>query len=511
MNYLRNFLIILGLSPYLIFAEDDYMNTRNEVNLSTEDKIEAREYMHEGVVQDTINEECTGDICSNQDTAFKSDAGKMIEQMMPFVVQAYNLFGTLSASMGSSTMTLGEGEDAEELNDYCQYIPLATEIAAQATQAIRQQQLEDMVARESASSNRQLQTMYAVSQAQKERHYTSIVQASGWGATGVCYSVYIGLVASGGGSPGQIVKMIAKTAAAVGLTTYYGYKAKAHLERHEAVEEIIAKLPKQGDCNPHTQTTCFCNQENSAATDSTNYNRYCVPAVFANRQDPDQAVVCVNQAMKADEECKCARTNSCFDTIVSTGALGAGFATTDINSIMPAIKPMSRGLGSANLSSLANGQAAIARKKLKENDSKLNIPNMNSKQKNMAKGIAKAFNIPNKAAAHIATANQAKLPAALAQAVENVKSGEASGSLIGKDSKTKFVRKSSSRSYGGGASPNFVNPFLKKKKDKKNAQSNVEVLDFYEKAEQAASINRDSSASIFEIISHRYLKTLGTK
>ena len=59
-------------------------------------------------------------------------------------------------------------------------------------------------------------------------------------------------------------------------------KVKRHKLYAKEVQKIIDELPeKKGDCNPHTDTMCFCNEPTSQAQDPTNFMRYCVPKQYA--------------------------------------------------------------------------------------------------------------------------------------------------------------------------------------------------------------------------------------
>ena len=190
------------------------------------------------------------------------------------------------AATENTDAVAAQDEETKNVQDYCQYIPTVTELGANAYQLIAQNQIssemEQTAQAEGRSNNQQLGTLYAIKANQKQRRKAAVFQSSGWGAASACYITYM---ATRSMTSIKIdTKMVLKTAAAVTLTTFYGFKARAHKERAKAIQEVIDSLPRAGECNPVSATTCFCGEASSATSDPTNFAKYCIPKPFANKR-----------------------------------------------------------------------------------------------------------------------------------------------------------------------------------------------------------------------------------
>ena len=535
-------ILLLALIYGIAYAQNDPMDgTRT---LTEDERIDADTYIHEGLTQDAIDSACQStqdrrrtynDLCSNDQNAFARSGAQAVETMIPIASQAYSMFSNLSsiggtggaftrsvsdgASEGATETATEAGEqgsneaDEKNVQDYCQYIPMVTELAAQAYQAIQTNQIdeqfnggqensEDPVHARNKKSNRQIESMHAVAATQKQRSRAALIQTSGWGATSACYIGYML-------TPSMNIdaKMVLKMSSAVLLTTFYGLKTNAHMRRHDAIMDLIASLPQQGHCNPHTETTCFCNTKSSATSDAQNFAKYCIPKAFKNR-DPNNAFVCINQQRQVDTECNCASDDTCFDKRLRDGALSIGLGPSSIKDTMQNLRPISKGLGGNEILANANRSAAMAKKLIQKHVGKIRPhTNLNDSQTKIAKEMVK-MGVPAIAASRIAgQALSAKVPSSIsgaANAVASLGTGSNAKSAL-RESSLKFDSSSGGTNKTRKKRSAFKNPFgRKKKKNAKGKNTGVEVMDFYSKAQQRATITKDKSKHLFRIISHRY-------
>lgn len=570
-DFMKTLFILLMMTLSMAFADSifDRQNQNGDGSLTLEEERQSETYVHEGMAQERLQEICTGknsdsetsesnnyeDICSNGDRAFGGGWG-MVESMMPIVSKAYSAIG-VAGLMGGGGGGMGgilplqanveknggpvmvdengteytmnengqytrpgenggqdvvenppEGADKKKENkkDYCAIIPGLTDMAATTMQTMDNQQIqngyqnaEDMAA---GSPARQAQAFYAMSRSHKARQKSSKVQMYGWGATTGCYVAKMAT-----GYAAMNTSMVVKMGLSTAVTLFYMKKAKVHGEKAELLKKLGDSFPKAGECNPHTETQCFCSQESSMAIDMANYQKYCIPLQFANRgEDAFNAVPCVDAQGKADPECKCKKRRACIDSKLMNDSIRLGLNPSVMKSANQGISPLSDGLDSAGLGPGIEERLAMAKNALKKYKPK-RIPNLrgNKKAQKFAKQLTD-LGIPSAAAATIAAA---RVPVSGSSSVPAL-AGAGLGD-IGSENNAFASTQKPKFSSGGSDGNKFKsggnsNPFAFKKGGGRRGGVKIEqdVSALANKATMEADINKDSGRGIFDILSHRY-------
>jgi len=542
---------IILASPILGYSQEGaYDGTQV---LTDEEKIESDNYVHQGIADQKYNELCADedsrgkyeDLCMNQQGAFGGKTGKTLEMMVPIASKAYSMLVSqgqlnynlkeagkpiyngpgkgdnattvtydkkqksyIEKSKGKKDVKISEKElkdnkdydkETEEGQDYCGMMTMVSEMAAGAFQAAGQQQAQ-MHVENAEPQAKQVASMYALAETQENMAKVSTTQAAGFGATAACYTglMLTNTVEADG-------KTIAKAGAAGLLGTFYLLKRKAHKERATLIREIAAKMPGAGDCNPVTDTTCFCAEPTSFGMDPANYTKYCVPSALGNRTGQNGAYVCVDQKGQLDQQCLCEKKKTCIDKLLTAGAIKIGLGASMMKNPLAGIAPLSNGFGTGALSDITRQNLAFAKKGL----SKMGPPSdisglaLNEKQKGLARDLVKA-GVPKYSAAGIASSPTSS------GAVAALSNGFGSGPLSKiKPRRSAFYSKRKAKFKSGGkvkksrsASASGNKAFRRRGSKRTKA---VEILDFSQRAERsAADITRDSSKPIFDIITYRY-------
>lgn len=557
---MHKILLLTFLISGLCFAgnEDEKGFVDNLQDLNDQEQVEADNFIHQGINQRVFDENCIdnkiSDLCQNGENAFVDDgtftgkASAIIEKMAPLIPPA------LSTIMGSSPIKMETGnkvvngttftkqkdgsfvaktadptdptkvtkttktaeqlEDAkaggskvtdekENLTDYCVRIPTLVETGVQAYKLLQKDSIEAQF-NSTEQASRQKASLISIKQSQEMQKTASIISLGGWGGTAACYTAYI--------IAGATVdfKLGAKLGASILLGTFYGFKVQAHSERISAINDILKKFPKTGECNPHTETTCFCNEETSQAFDPNNFQKRCVPPPFKDRF-ADSPFTCVDANGKSDNECLCKLSNSCAGQRLKTGLAKVGLSPTTVAPILEGISPLDSGTAGGDINGTAKRNLANA-KKLLQKKKPSNIPNFNlsPQQKKIAKEIAE-LGIPNFAAAAIAATPPTSSALANAQRIAATNDDFKSEALqkANRDSRLRFSN--SGRDFGSKKKNKKTNSafnpfgFGKKKNNNSDSGSDVVILDdFQRKAAAKAEINRDSGKNIFDIITYRY-------
>lgn len=566
---MKNLFVIFLLSITCAHADSIFnqQNQNGDGSLTLEEERQAEGYVHEGLAQERLQEICTGnnsdsatsasndhqDICSNGDKAWGSGAMGMVETMMPIVTKAYSAIGVAGLMGGGGGMDFlslkgtakknghpvltdedgnefeanksgvykdSDGNPISEQNqqemdqkkenkkDYCAVIPGITDMAATTMQTMDNQQIQNGMQNPQQMSEgspaRQAQAFYAMSRSHEARAKSSTVQAAGWGGTAACYAIKASTGYSSWSDPATLVKLGLSTAVGV----FYMAKRKAHKDKAELLKKLGDSFPGAGDCNPHTDTQCFCAQESSMATDMANFQKYCVPLQFGDRLGDDGfPVPCVDAEGKSDPECKCKKRRSCIDTTLTQDAVRVGLNPSVMRGAGQNLTPLANGLAGSGLGPGIEEQLAIAKKQLKKFGPR-NGPNLRGKPKaqKMAKKL-QDLGIPAGTARLIASANipvngATGLPALAAAGLNNDTLGSGNNA---------FKTRSAPRLKSGGSAGNKFrkggssNPFgSKKKRGGGGLQIQGDMSKLANKATIDADINKDNGRGIFEILSHRY-------
>jgi hypothetical protein len=385
--------------------------------------------------------------------------------------------------------------DAKKKSDYCIYIPMAYEGLSFLIQSSGQKQAQQ----ESANLDPQLASLVQLKEAHKTRKKTATQQSVVYGVTGACYAAML-MMGKVDGGPMTFVKM----GAAGALSMLFMSKAKKHGKAAEMVQAVIDGLPKAGDCNPWTGTSCFCSEKTSVKLYPGQYQEVCV----LNKGNPngglanDGCAVQVNGKVGLDTSCGCKKTNSCLSSKISFGkstlGLGANFVN-DANKGLALLDPSQ--FDSAKLSDFQSSMAA----KLGKVPGK-DIPDvkLTPAQRALADEMSKVA--PASIAAFAAASPSASPP------VGGIMGGGTASALDNLPASLKKDLKDFEVSGGyrgnGGFSPTsasgeqgFSIPGMGGQQE---PQGGVQVEEYAAKAMDTADVRNSPDVAIFDIISNRY-------
>lgn len=550
------FLFILAAAmPSLVLGNGSESAFDGLQPLTEQEEKEANDYIHDGIAEKTLQDMCgqNQDKCTSED-AFKSGSSMAkVEAMMPIVTKAYAFFSSgmvmgqggvmggggvgnkmpvnveenghpvkVSAD-GKSEYTFSEDkggyvdkegnlaskEDLEgtkdktkERTDYCGYLPLVVEGVSMAYQMTQNEKTQENY-NNAQPAAQQKASFEALAKMHDDRAKSAEYQAAGWGAVAACYTVdamAFGAV--------KDWKLIAKIAASTLITTFYVKKAGAHEDRADDLRTMASRFPSPGDCNPHTETTCFCAEESSYESDRKNYMKYCV-AQSLHRDNDIAGYPCADKNGKPDNSCKCKEDNSCLEARMTAEALRLGLNPAAMKDPMAGIRHLSSGHGGAKLNDITRGNLAMARKGLKSITprEKLRIGS-NSKVKGLAKDLL-AAGLPKMAAAALAkeTAGlDGALPPGLSASVAPLNRKKDKNGAIAAINRGKNQMESGDSLKGSNSSSRrrSSNPFARRKSSSRSKASSVDIMNFAEQATREAQISKDKGRPIFEIITYRY-------
>jgi hypothetical protein len=498
------------------------------------------------------------DLCTNTEFAFSSDGWRKVEALAPIASQMFSVFfaaggdisvkvkndsgpnaydkdagGGLSASQrkqeaDESLKAGGDGyetkntdkyakdengkNETEKKTDVCGKIPPITEMAAGVMQQMDIGKIEKNLD-EAPQKSKQADSFYALADTHKQRKKAADVQKYGWGATSGCYILYSTVGGANFDTFKDAASMIAKTTASTLLAVFYTAKAKGHQELYDSIKGLADALPAVGDCNPHTNQSCFCAESTSAMQDPTNFQKYCLPKQYGDNTNASPTV-CVDGNGQVDRECKCAKSNSCIDEKLSLMGAKVGIPSNLMRNPLNGLSPLSKGFMSADLSGTQASNMAMAKKGLNRMLKNTTLPKfkLRDDQKKIANDLMK-FGIPAKAAA--ITASQVSANPNLASVPASIRNpGSFAFNNRGLKNAKKRVGKVGYGSANGKSKrrgkrrSKTTNPFSKfafgKKKVKEDNGVVIDDSFAHRKAAGQATINRNTGRPIFEIISYRY-------
>jgi hypothetical protein len=495
-------------------------------NLTDQDKQLSENYVHQGKANAIIEADCAGDMA----TVCQGNAGDhkfmgMNPAMVKAIAQAYALFGSMadfgSVNKGKSASKDGAkeadaGADAgadtagkdgakgsekkEKANDYCKYIPTATEGIATAVQAATSNELK---AEEVGNGDTaQKDALLKAAKSHDSRAKMAQIQAAGWFGGGACYAV--------GAATGKFAtdkNLVIKIGAAALLGSFYQSEVSANKEYAEKTRAIAEKLPGKGDCNPITDKLCYCSQP-STENDPT----YCLPGLHKKAIGyGSYRIACTTDKLQLDPTCACEASNSCFEKFLENqGAydlqLGLGHSISPFSPI----RSLARGelVGGTVNNKSYDQTSAIAKRALKELAAKL--PANGQPLTPAQKALADAFlsrGIPSNVAAYMAQGqvSQAELNSATARLGG---AGFRMASVAPLNRNSVIVDFSGGNGFGfKGNAKKTTNEFAGIKPGAKGAVS-PKIMEFAQKAEEQArnsgQIRGQNDRPLFEIISLRY-------
>jgi len=521
------FLNLLLLSLSSSYAQEAAFD--GTTPLTPEEEAQAEDYIHQGLADKQFFENCTAenrkengekfsDLCAgtqafDPDKKFLGVNSQLLEAMIPAVSQAYTAIMALPIKGRGGNEGAGKihtqnknnpEEKGDDKDDWCKYIPVAGEAVNIAyTQILNSKTQENYGAAKPAA--KQKASFEALARTHKDQRTASQMQMGVYGATGACYvSMLFGKTFVP--TKQSRTSLIIKAGAATVMTTFYALKAKAHKERAKLLTELANGLPGAGECNPFTETTCFCNEETSFSHDPANFQKFCMPQELVARNKDNTAYVCADKNGKADPTCACDASNSCIDSTIKAGAIDFGIAPTMMRDPLASLRPLSKGFGSGDLNGSNARNRALTNKALKgfKSDGPINL---NSDQKKLAKDFAK-LGIPMSVAALMAkqsSGSAGSLPSGLAGlGGDDSDLAQKMGLSAYKAPLKNAFKKGGSE---GKKSSTAMNPFGSFKKSSTN-NGGIEIDGKYaSKATLAAEIHNNTDVSIFRVISNRYQRT----
>ncbi|MEK6625076.1 MAG: hypothetical protein AABY86_08915, partial [Bdellovibrionota bacterium] len=490
-------------------------------NLTDQERVTSETYIHEGISQETKDAACNEskemkDACAGRETHAWANwvpliikAYGMVVGMMP---GEYSVEKTSSSETGrsseaggntSTNQTQGQGQEKEKekKQDYCKYIVVATELLASFQQTSAQENLANVPGN---NANAQTEQLYKAKRSHEERAKTAEIQAYGWSAGGVCY---VGMLALGGAY--QDISMIIKSVLTALAAVYFWFEVKHQNDAAAKLQAIIDRMPKAGDCNPVTQTNCFCSQE-SSKSDVGNYIKYCKSSILAAQQAQGASMACINKQAQVDAECLCVQNNSCFDVEFMNMIGGLKFGKSAEEVLGKSTRDLSRGqLSNGNLGSGSIAQSAAARAKNALRSIRLDklpkISGFNSDQIGLIDALSNE-GFPRPLAA---MAVGVKVPGSSKYASKLQAFQVDSSALMA--ARHSDYGNAKVLSYGGGGgsfkkTTGKKDEFdFKKLLQKKEAEASSDnILKFAERASDSAQISKNPDTVIFDIISNRY-------
>ncbi len=497
-------LLSFSLSAFSQATLDDTFATSGK--LTDQQANDAKNFVHQGVKDKAIEENCKKQglgKCEpiSEGVGLEAMIGKAYAAIFGGMLGAAG--GGISLKAKTPSVKAGDPKpDAKAKPDYCMYAAMGYETIGGMMQQNLQKKAESSA---SQVNDVQLQALVSLKETHKARKKTATFQAGVYGAVSGCY------VAMGtfGGAAMSDWKYIAKLGGAVALTTLYLKKAKKHADAANKVQKVIDSLPKTGDCNPWTGTSCFCKEVSSKALYPAEYQEVCV-LNGGNFDTPRVATGCgtiVKNQVQYDKDCKCKQTNTCFRAslkgFVPSFPLGKNF----MSQANAGFDMLSKGeFDDALLSNYSTDAAALAsRMKAKVDPNGIPKPNLSDEEKRIADGLKQYM--PEALANAAAGSPDAGPP----QGGLMNESTEASLSGLPEDVKKKFPKEIvGSYNYGSSntsassdgetlSMPNFGGPAA--------ASDSTEIVSFAEEAVSKADVSSTPETPIFDIISNRYRRS----
>ncbi|GAB4020156.1 MAG: hypothetical protein Fur0010_22590 [Bdellovibrio sp.] len=515
--------VSLGLQAQVVrhdgVDKEDPKNPTN-MDITDQERYESKTFIHEGLSNRIMMEECEklkdSNACQGRGkTEFMgvdSTMFKMLSQVYAMIIgMGDSKFKAKETKPGATptpsptvaptqTPVAGQNGNAngkeESKEDYCRYVAVATEMGGQLMQQMQQSRISSTA---TPGENVQKTQLYKAAASHRAKATTSTIAAIGWGGTFGCYA-YMGTM-------GGIVTdgfYFLKLAGAGLMTSFYLSEIKKNNEYADEVSAIADKLPGAGDCNRVTQNDCYCAQP------ETMYDpQYCMQNLH-NKNIGKESIrmTCVDDQLKADPQCRCLASDSCFDKQFMSMVGGTNFGNAFLGSPDgDAFKALARGELKGGKTVMASPSQAAARhnNRMKDVANQLGIPDA-SVPSNMKGGLAslQAMGLPTSLAKTIA-GSSIKIPGA-DKYVGKFQSAYATPKF------TSYSRSGArSLNYGGGNNfrksnnnGGFENPFDKLNKGKSRTASSVNTLEFAQQATEKAQITQDKGRPLFEIISRRY-------
>lgn len=501
------------LSPFLLASLLCWQALAQTTALTDQEQIEANNYYHSGLADKVITDGCK----QLKQGCTPTDNSSFMEMVLP---KLYAVMGTLAAAGGIKEISeikmkpkpdakpaTGEKADAkskDSKSDLCIYIPMAGE----AVSAFYQQSNENQIAQQQSQtlSDQQKENLYAVARVHDTRSKSASMQGGIYAATGACYVAYMAMGADMT-SPGLWLKMGAASA----MSMIFFNKAKNEKKYANEVRAIAAKIPGPGDCNPITQTNCFCAESTSATTDPTNYRKYCMPAALASGASTSNvgcSQIDSNGTVQLDPSCDCEKTNTCVSGQLSGLAAQLGVGAISLDGPLQALDATQGDMNTGTIEGMGTKLNALTQQALtKSGVANIAGSMVGSANKEVTQGL-QDLGIPGNVAAGLSSVqgngNGSAFVSAPTPTAPGVTPTSANAEVNAKAVNTGYnAAGGMNRGNGSGGQDGFVNPFAALgAKEKKNSAIQIET--YANKAMAEAEIVKDTSTPIFQLISNRY-------
>jgi hypothetical protein len=469
----------------------------------------AKSFVHQGVKDRVMAEGC-----AKVDNCVETEYGSNLELL---IGKAYALMGVMTGEGGIPKFTskaspdgeapvategAGKGSKPETKNDYCMMVAIGYETLG----GLIQQSLQTKAQNAATGTDAQLQSLVSLKETHKARKTTATLQSTIYGGVTACYAAMA--------FKGDIVldwQYWAKVGGATTLTALYLKKAVKHASAMKKVQTVIDSLPKTGDCNPWTGTTCFCSETTSKTSYPMEYEEMCV-LNKGNIEAPLVATGCgkvVDGKIVYDQACQCKTNNTCLKSNLVT-------MKTKIPNVANYMSLADKGFDLVNngvydegkLNSYTTGMASLATKMKAKIDTK-GAPsvNLNDEQKKIAEDL-KDF-MPT-SMANAAAASSPKYEGGVSEPSSSAVSvsaiPEKIKSKLGVAIQVNYQQGSGSNSSGGQSAPEFSLPGFPGQQPEAQANG-TEIVSFTEQAVSKADVSNASETPIFDIISNRYRRS----
>ena len=495
----------------------------------------SKTYVHEGYLSREAQELWEGieDVCRGDQANFKfmgisNDMMKIASRCYSTVVGSMSAAGLMSLEMpkpdslkddGGNTntesttvnnqaneiaekqsMTAEEAKKVKEYKDnqgkrkdFCAFVAVGTETIATAMETTSGNNINQLPTSE---ASRQKDEIYKAAISHEDRAKISLVQLSGWGATTACYT---GMLATHFISPN--IAFIVKQAASAFMTAYFAKEYDVNRQAADKTRAIAARLSGQGDCNPITETVCYC-----AQPETKNDIQYCAPSIKARMLSDanNYQIACLDSKMRSDPDCNCLLSNSCYDQTLDNmaSALPPGFAKSNF----AAIKKIYRGeLEGGSADAFVQKQAAAAKGILAKYSPRLpGVNELDPALEDAAAKLSKAIEVPLAASRFFAAQPEQNTENSLLSHYRSTAGNSYKGDP-GSSNVYYYGKKGSNRQEKKKDYLSDINKQLKNmQRNPSQDNSDGDIISFGRKAQAEAAINKSAQEDLFKIISRRY-------
>ncbi|MCM2350820.1 MAG: hypothetical protein NDI69_12425 [Bacteriovoracaceae bacterium] len=512
-------LLTLLAVPSLVVGQSLDASFETPTNMTDKQMDAAKNFEHGGIKDRVIKEGCAKvDDCKSEEEGFPLEmmigkayalmgmmtgGGGMIPKFTKKPApEGSNLPGKDEAAKGAE-----KGADAdkaakdEDQTDYCMMVAMAYETVGGFIQDGLQKKAQEKTAK---VNDVQLQSLVNLKETHKARKTTATWQSGIYGSVAACYGAmaFTGKIALDW-------KYWAKLGGATTLMALYIKKAKKHDDAAKKVQLVMDSIPKAGECNPWTKTSCFCSEATSKERYPAEYQEVCV-LNKGNFETPKVAIGCgavSNNKIQYDKECKCKETNTCLKGNLKTYNPKFAMANNFMNQANKGFDLLNSGeFDEGKVAALTSAAGAMAKKVKGKLDTKsIPKPNLTVEQAKMADALKEY--VPGELANVAAASNSAykggiKEPSLSSAAISKLP--DSMKNKLADTIRVNYKKGGGSDSSASSDEPDFSFPIP----GQAEAESGgTEVISFAEQAISKADVSNAPETPIFDIISNRYRRS----